>query len=288
MKSYITRFFGLFLSYSALCSPVHAYLDNSGSYEIANQPAAHHKLFDNGIFGDGILRDHYELIGAYGIAKGNWGDLQLGVTSNETDTLKQTNQSTWNAPVGQIGAGYVYYREHARAYSRYVQWLPSIEPEVNFYASSNRINGTVYRFNNPGYNDLNYGSTINTMRLMLDAALTIVSKSKYSLFAIGGIGGARSTISYSDNGNGNDGCGLPSLTLNNNNHKSFVWELGTGVAYAFTDRGNLSLEYLYTNYGNLKLPTSINNGSLTAPQISSTYARFYTQSVLLGLHIGLA
>ena len=232
-------------------------------------------------------RNHYEVLGALGVSRANWNNQQLGVTSSETDTLVQNNSNDWNALVGQLGVGYVYYFNHAHVFSRKVQWFPSVEPQLNFYASSNRVDGTINRFGSPAFNEMSYTAHVKSARLMLDGALTVISKREYSLFVIGGIGAARSTIGYSDSTNSGNPCELSTLSLNNNNQTSFVWELGTGVDYAFNSMTNLSFEYLYTNFGNLKLPTSVKNTTLLATQITSSGATFYTKALMLGVHVGI-
>lgn len=232
--------------------------------------------------------NHWEIIGAGGIANVDAGHSYLGVTSSETDELVQTNEDDWKTAVEQAGIGFVYYFPNKQRFSCCTQWFPSIEPELNYYHSSFHINGDVYRFSDPAFNEFSYKSTIETSRLMLDAALTVVSKGEYSLFVIGGIGEARHKVSYHDSGSVNDPCNLAALRLSDRNQSNYVWEAGAGVAYAFNNRFNLSLEYLYTNFGKLKLTSSAHSTTLTIPQITPSPFTLHSQAVLLGLHVGLS
>ena len=53
----------------------------------------------------GVMADpnHFDLIGAGGVANLMAGDGFLGVTSSETDRLVQTNRNAWNTFTGQVG-----------------------------------------------------------------------------------------------------------------------------------------------------------------------------------------
>jgi hypothetical protein len=73
----------------------------------------------------------FELIAAGSISKVHAGNAQLGVTSDETDSLMQTNDGNWGSWGGQMGLGYVYLLSNAQRYSDVVQWFPMVEPELN-------------------------------------------------------------------------------------------------------------------------------------------------------------
>ena len=236
-------------------------------------------------------RNHFEVIGAPGIAKLNAGNSsQLGVTSSETDKLVQTNTNSWDTFAGQLGVGYVYYFRDALQYSNKVQWFPSIEPELNgYYLASNSIKGNVLRFNSSNFNQLTYDIPIHSTRLMLDAALTVVSWKRLSLYALGGIGNAWNRISYSDteNSSSDNDCPDQRVSLSSNTSSNFAWEAGLGLIYAFNDRFGLSLEYLYTDLGTARTSASGNSGTITAPMLTSVHFNLRAQSALLGLHIAL-
>ncbi|MDR3477659.1 MAG: outer membrane beta-barrel protein [Gammaproteobacteria bacterium] len=232
--------------------------------------------------------NHFEVIGGLGIAKLNAGNGELGVTSSETDKLVQTNSSSWNTFGAQLGAGYVYYMRGAQQYADHVQYFPSIEPELNlYYLSSNSIKGNVWRFNNSNFNQLTYDIPLHSTRLMLDAALTLASYKRFSVYAIGGIGNAWNRTSYSDVDGANTPCPDQRLSLGSHNNSNFAWEAGAGLTFAFNNRINLSAEYLYTNLGRIKTSGSGNSGLITAPVISPAHFNLKTQTALLALHIAL-
>lgn len=232
--------------------------------------------------------NHFEVIGALGIANLMAGDGYLGVTSSETDRLVQTNSSDWNTFTGQLGLGYVYYLHGAQRYSENTQWFPLIEPEINgYYLGRNSIKGDVWRFSSPAFNDMTYNMPIESYRLMFDTALTVVSKRQYSLYAIGGIGNAWNRIGYSDSDRSSIPCADQYLGLNTTTRSSFAWEAGAGLSYAFNNRFALSLEYLYTDLGQVKTPASGFTGAITAPVIVPANIKLTSQAALLGLHVAI-
>lgn len=235
--------------------------------------------------------NHFEIIGAGSISKLDAGNGTLGVTSSETDRLVQTNSNSWNTPGAQLGVGYVYYFCGTRLCSDQVQWFPAIEPQLNlYYLASNSIEGDVWRFNSPDFNDLTFDIPIHSTRLMLDVALTVASWRQLSMYVKGGIGHAWTRISYSDKDKSSTSdapCPEEGVSLSSKTSSNFVWEAGLGVVYAFNDRIGVSLEYLYTDLGTVKTASSGNTGLITAPVISPASFDITTQTALLGLHIAL-
>jgi opacity protein-like surface antigen len=235
--------------------------------------------------------DHFEILGGPGVSQlsaSNSSLGSLGVTSSETDKLVQTNANAWNTLAAQLGAGYVHYFGNAQQYSEQVQWFPSIEPELNvYYLSSNSIDGNVLRFGSAAFNDLTFDIPIRSTRLMLDAALTIVSWKKLSIYAIGGIGNAWTRVGYKDTANDGNPCPEQRLDLNNKTNSNFAWEVGAGMTYAFNERFALSGEYLYAGLGNVKTAGSGNTGTITSPVIAPAKFNLRSGAGLLVLHIAL-
>jgi opacity protein-like surface antigen len=224
--------------------------------------------------------DSFEVIGAPGIANLQANNLSsIGVTSSETDTLEQTNTNEWSALAAQLGVGFIHIFPTNAFYFDNVQWFPSVEPELNlYYLSSNSIDGTVSRFGNPVYGQLNFDMPVHSTRLMFDIALTFLAYKPLSLYGIGGIGSAWNRIGYNDTGST---CNL-GLSLNTNTNVNFAWETGVGVLYAFNNRVGVSLEYLYAGLGNVST-SSNGNLAITSPASFNLQA----QTGFLGLHIAL-
>ncbi|CEG58387.1 SPOR domain-containing protein [Legionella fallonii] len=232
--------------------------------------------------------NHIDFIGAIGVANLAADNGYLGVTSSETDTLVQTNGNNWNALAAQLGVGYVYYLRNYDPYSDQIQWFTAIEPELNgYYLGQSNIKGDVWRFGSPDFNDMTYDMPINSYRLMVDGALTVVSKRQYSLYAIGGIGNAWNRAGYSDASLNGIPCADQSLNLNTATHSSFAWEVGAGLSYAFNNRFSLSLEYLYADLGNVQTSGTGFTGTISTPVLIPANFKLTSQAALVGLHVAI-
>lgn len=238
---------------------------------------------------DGIestTANHFNMIGAIGVASLNAGDGSLGVTSSETDKLVQTNKNQWDTVAAQIGFGYVYYFHKYQPLSDQTQWFTAIEPQINgYYLGQTNINGDVWRFEDPRFNDMTYQMPIESYRLMLDGALTVVARKQYSLYVKGGIGNAWNRVGYSDADRDSLPCAEQFLNLNSTTQSNFAWEAGAGLVYKMNNRASFSLEYLYTDLGNVKTPDTGLTGSITTPVLVPASFRLTSQAALLGLHV---
>ena len=235
--------------------------------------------------------NHLEVMGALGAANLNAGNSLLGVTTSETDKLVQTNSNNWGTFDAQLGVGYVYYFAETGPVINKVQWLPTVEPQLNLYYLQNNtgVNGNVWRFNNPAFNQLTYKMPVRSTRLMLDAALTIVKVKQTSLYAKFGVGSAWNRIGYSDvyNGSGGTIAGEQRLNLNTKIRTSFAWELGVGLLHDFNNHIGVSLEYLYINFGTVKTSSQGKTGPIIAPVIAPAKIFLQAQTLALGLHYGI-
>jgi opacity protein-like surface antigen len=232
--------------------------------------------------------NHFDIIGAIGVADLEAGDGYLGVTSSETDRLVQTNSNDWNTLAAQLGVGYVYYFQNYTPFSDTVQWFTAIEPQINgYYLGQGDINGDVWRFSNSNFNDMTYHLSIESYRLMLDGALTVVSRRQYSLYAKGGIGEAWNRVGYSDADRNSVPCTNQFLNLNSASHSSFAWEVGAGIFYAINNRFALSLEYLYADLGTAKTADTGFTGTITTPFLTPARFGLTSQAALLGLHVAI-
>ena len=232
---------------------------------------------------DGVLstetnRDHFDIIGALGVATIGNDDSTLRLSALEKDRVVQTN-SGLNKFTAQLGVGYVHYFSDTWQ-SANVKWFPSIEPELNvYYLGGSSINGDVLQFENPQLNNLTYSMPFNSTRLMADAALTIATLNKFSIYGKGGLGNAWSRIGYSDTFNDAGS----RLDLNAIHDSSFVWEAGAGMQYAVNHRMGIGVEYLYTALGRQKVSSHANGTSASVVVPGSFHMN--TQAALFSLHV---
>ncbi|MCE0722816.1 MULTISPECIES: SPOR domain-containing protein [Legionella] len=232
--------------------------------------------------------NHIDIIGALGFASLSASDGYLGVTSSETDRLVQTNNNQWDTFAAQLGVGYVYHLRHYNPFSDHVQWFTAIEPELNgYYLGQSSIKGDVWRFSDPAFNEMTFNMPIRSYRLMVDGALTVVSKRQYSLYAKGGIGNAWNRVGYRDADRSSIPCADQFLDLNSNTRSSFAWEVGGGFFYAFNNRFALSIEYLYADLGSVETPGTGFTGTITAPVLVPASFNLTSQAALFGLHVAI-
>jgi opacity protein-like surface antigen len=229
---------------------------------------------------------YLEVIAAGNLSNVNTRNSTIAVTRSETDKLVQTNQNAWNSWGGQFGVGYVYFLGQAVEFSQATQWFPKFESEVTVNANKFNNSGDVWRFKNPAWNQLTYNMPIYSTRLMLDGALTVISRAETSAYVIGGVGNSWNRINYGDNANPGPGCTNASISLDKNSRSHFVWEVGAGLAYVISGRSNLFLEYLYSDYGTLSASGGGHSGPITAPTLSAKL-NLQTQGVFLGVHVAI-
>ncbi len=235
-----------------------------------------------------VARNHFDVIGAVGVASLDAEDSFLGVTSSETNRLVQTNSNNWDTLAVQLGVGYVIYSNYYEPFSDQTQWFTALEPQINgYYLGQSSIHGDVWRFGSPAFNDMTYNMPVESYRLMLDGALTVVTRKQYSLYVKGGIGNAWNRVGYSDADRNGIPCSEQFLNLNSTTHSSFAWEVGAGLSYVINNRFALTLEYLYTDLGTVKTSDTGFTGTITAPVLMPASFSLTSQAALLGLHVAI-
>ena len=199
---------------------------------------------------------------------------RIGVTSDETDTLRPTSSKA--SFVASIGIGRVISLCNGACTSN---WFTNIEPAVNVYYFKGKGNGRIWLFGDPRFNDMSYKLNLKNTRLMFDLSVTVFDYQDFSLFAIGGIGPAWTNVGYRDYRD--DEYGLERLHSSDVS-TTFAGEAGGGISYALNPRVKLSLEYLYANIRHINVNAS--NGILVS-NWAPAQLNMDTQAGLLGLHV---
>lgn len=226
--------------------------------------------------------NHPEVIIAGGIAGAHTRDSHMQVTATEQDMLAQTNSYQWNTGLAQLGMGYVFYWADGPRISDDLRWFPTFEPMLNLYYADYDINGDVYRFNSILLDDVKYRTRVRNTRLLLDAALAIVSKGRFSFNLLLGVGEGWSTLNYRDK------MGTATrIRLNEERENNVVWEWGGGLNYAFNNCFNLSLQYIFTDLGRMHLASTGETNGIIAPTLAGPGFQVTTQAIMLGVHIAL-
>lgn len=206
-------------------------------------------------------------------------DIDLDISSVETDKLIQTNSDNWTAWTGQLGTGYIAPLGGAAAYSTHVQWFTAVEPQMNVYYLQGDLKGNVDRYANYAgdFNDNKYTMEIKSTRLMADVALTVASWRRLSTYVIGGIGPSWNSMDY----NAPETVCVQEVEMNSSD-VNFAWEVGAGLTYSFNRHFGASLEYLYASIYDLELGDDAEIGEVNS-EIGSDGFDLVAQTVFLGL-----
>lgn len=129
--------------------------------------------------------------------------------------------------------------------------------------------GDVYQYNKETLNNFEYDFDIKTSRIMANIEVDFISAWKQVFpYVQASIGGARVETHYHDVAN-NPATG-GGIALDTNTDYSFVYSLGLGIKYLVIPNFQISVSYLYTDFGTIETEDEI----LTD--------RFYTNSGLIG------
>lgn len=213
--------------------------------------AALDPIYKNGV--DAV--PYVELFAMGGVASLAAGNSTVRITDSETDELVPDNNElgAWTAAVG---AGYVIPRFGAKEYSKSVQWFTAIEPEVNLYYLNGDINGDVYRFQSPAFDQLDYTMDLSSTRLMLDLGVTVASWRNLSAYVLGGFGPSWNRLGFNSHTKDTVDCDLYDVGLNPNDSLNFTYEAGAGLKYRMSEHTSIFVEYLYTNFQHMEVGDS--------------------------------
>mgnify|MGYP003439740312 FL=1 len=195
-------------------------------------------------------------------------------TGQYADTF--TNQSGASAFTWGVDATY-RFKLHAPSAENYV--FDSIGAGVDVFQITNfSQNGKVLQFNMPEFENYTYDLKLNNIRVMANADVDFHPiKQYFTPFIQGGLGSARTSISY--NSVPISPVISPDLTLPNQTNWNFAYQAGAGVKYAAKNYLLLSLRYLYANMGKVNSSTAGSTAILAKPLT----VNMSTQNFLFGL-----
>lgn len=208
------------------------------------------------------------------------GNSNLGVTSTETDRLHETSNPT--TPEFSLGINYTF-PFISSLHSNNIDWFPAIKTALNVRYLQQKITGNVYQYQDPAMNNYDYRLHLYSIRLMLDAMLTLFTvQNTTSVYLLGGVGNAWNELDYQDS---IDATGVQggALKLNNHNTNGFTSEIGGGVLYSLKKQIDVFLEYRYEHSQSLHTgATGVINGMPVS--VSPASFPFSSQTIALGLN----
>lgn len=211
-------------------------------------------------FGWDLQANQFELSGSGGF---NWlttASTTTVISATDTESNHVTNtprSSMWNIGLGWNPINYALL-------------------EANYYSTTNaHINGVVWDYGNPLFNNYSFSAPITSSRLMFDVK-PMLTYAWLSPYAILGIGNSWNNTSYyespADGGN---------LSLSSKVTQSLAYEFGGGFRIAIVDNFSIQIEYLWASLGHA---TPSNNAG-SVPMISPPKFALSNQSILAGLSI---
>lgn len=217
---------------------------------------------------------YFELIAGFGAARLNAGHPSITFPGIGAARLNHNNNS--QAGDATAGIGYVFPLINEPCGTNEIAWLPAFSTQLNFHHISRSIRGELTHRSNPNHRD--YDLDLNNNRLMFDFSLSLFTLQRFSVYAIAGAGEAWTRVGYNQRPD-RDLIGAD-ISLNSRRNSGFVSELGGGATLAVTNSLSVSLQYLYTNFYNVRTG---NTGTLSGMpiRVRSTEFPFRAQEVFL-------
>lgn len=176
-----------------------------------------------------------------------------------------------SSPDWKIGVGYDFPLSQKACFS-------DLLVELNYYWGSETPSGQRLQYQIPAFNNYSFEAPIQSSRLMLDFKPTLFNFNRFSFYPIIGGGVGWNKTSYQENALIT---GIPPAYSLTSNTVSFAYDLGLGTRVEVTQHLQASVEYLYTNLGNINLPNTAANGTVFG---ASPKFNLQTEMLLFGLN----
>jgi opacity protein-like surface antigen len=218
--------------------------------------------------------NNFELSAAVGPNWAQTSSTHLVVSPYETDSVLVNNIS--NYAFWKIGVGYHFFTEKLQQRSFFNDLLV----ELNLYQSWFTVTGDVWQYQLPQFNNFTFKAPITSTRLMLDVKPTLITVRHISFYPILGVGNSWNNVAYNEVVSGQDVPDGSNYLLNTSANSNFAFDVGVGLRADFNEHISASVEYLYTNLGNV---TSTGTSKNSDPIIATPTFNIYNQGLLLGL-----
>ncbi|VVC74951.1 hypothetical protein AQUSIP_02250 [Aquicella siphonis] len=215
----------------------------------------------------------FTLYGGYNHSETSVSDLVISPL--ETDSLHNSNGG--NDFLG--GAG-VAYQQMLTDDEDNGTIFRDVSLGLNFFMFNNSSSDEVYQFKDPQFDNFNYQLKLETSRLMLDGQLDFQPLWQDVIpFVEASVGVARVVAKYNESPEPDEGIQDGDIDLTDRTNYQFAYSLGAGFKTNLSPQVQLSLSYLFTDFGTVK--TSTHAPQLTLDSPISIQLR--THTALLGL-----
>lgn len=205
----------------------------------------------------------------------NTNNTNLIITAFETDSVKVRH--TQYGAVWKLGVGAYFFQNVLCCH----QYLNQLLLELNYYHSEATIDGDVWQYELPQFNNYSFRAPHASDRLMLDLKPTLFTWQHFSPYAILGAGFTWNKLSYRERVTGVGVDPTSFLSIGKNTTTNLAYDLGFGIKVDIQCNVSASLEYLYTYLGHAS-PNNTNT-SLAVLSIPPKF-NISTQSILLGVN----
>jgi hypothetical protein len=208
----------------------------------------------------------------------NTRDTHLIISPFETDSIQIStvaNHGAW-----RVGLGYYLFEDQLAPHA----FLNHLLFEVNVYRILATVNGDVWQFELPEFNNYIFKTPLSSTRLMFDFKPSLFTWNHVSPYPILGVGVTWNDASYTETAAQADIMPNSSLSLSKHTNTQTAWDVGAGLTINLTNRINASIEYIYAFLGHVYSASGPTNGvNLSEPPRFS----LQTQSLLFGLSFTL-
>lgn len=190
---------------------------------------------------------------AGGVNRPQANNTSLVISSTETDSVIINSQTT-SGSAYRIGIGcHLFPNTLAKR-----KFLNDLLVEFNAYYNSESLQGEVWQYQYPQFNNYSFNAPITSKRFMLDLKPTLFTLARISVYPIAGIGLATNTIEFHEIVTGQGVAPDSYLWLGSQSQTMTVYDFGGGLRFNVTKNFGLTVEYIYTNLGTITPSTAHN------------------------------
>lgn len=222
------------------------------------------------------LEGYFQLRGGLGAGWLSSEEATLGVSGYENDKLEESNEL---GLVATLGAGRVFLLSDEDEDWR---WFPALVASLDgAYQFETTLSGDAVMYGDPDYDNYQYHADIENLNLMFNLTLAIAEYQRWTTFVIGGIGTAWTWVEYSDK----EKSDIPidsRIELESETNTTFAWQGGVGIGYEIMPELDVTLTYLYSDFGNVLTSSDLQHRDADDDNIRITAAELdLTQQTLM-------
>lgn len=234
-------------------------------------------LWADFLFEESLENRHFELKAGVGGAWVSADQTSLHVTQYETDELSFDQANGWAAT---LGVAYVIPTD-VRFWEKW-KWLSAVKLSLDLTQQfAMTMDGEVFLYGDHDFEGYDTDTRVDNTNLIANVSLNVAQYNDIYFFIMGGIGMARTNVTYDEVPEADVNRG--NLKLDKNTTYTAVLQGGGGLGYSLTPRLNVTFTYLYTDIGDVRTGDTGDTDDIAHPAIQSATINLRQQTALLGL-----